>query len=270
MSASVDGIDAHAHVFGPYAQFPLPDGHAYSPGEASAEDYLAVLDGLGLARGVCVQGSAHMLDNRALLAGIAHAPDRLRGIAVVRDSVAAEELAGLARRGIVGLRFFGDGAARYGGGVGIAAARSLEPAMRKHSLHAQLFATCEELLPHATWLAAASVPVVIDHYGRPEVERGTTAPAFQSLLRLLASGRIWVKLSGSYRLGSPERVRAFHDALVATNPGRLLWGSDWPHVNFAGDVPSAAQLLSRFVAWTPDAEVRKAILVSNPRALFGF
>jgi hypothetical protein len=46
------GWDCHAHLFGPYATYPLADNRSYTPPEARLEAYLAVLARLG-QRMVC-------------------------------------------------------------------------------------------------------------------------------------------------------------------------------------------------------------------------
>jgi Amidohydrolase len=72
--------DTHAHVFGPAAQFPYADDRSYTPPDAPLEKYLRMLDTVGFARGVLVQGSAHGRDNAAMLDALARHPDRLRGV----------------------------------------------------------------------------------------------------------------------------------------------------------------------------------------------
>ncbi|MGT2488983.1 amidohydrolase family protein [Methylobacterium oryzae CBMB20] len=81
--------------------------------------------------------------------------------------------------------------------------------------------------------------------------------------------------------GPPHRGRPPYDdvdpfaaALIAANPERLVWGSDWPHINYFGDatdwgVPSDADLLRALRRWTDDHSLRR-ILVDNPAALYGF
>jgi predicted TIM-barrel fold metal-dependent hydrolase len=60
-------------------------------------------------------------------------------------------------------------------------------------------------------------------------------------------------------------------ALVAANPERCLWGSDWPHLMLAdADMPIAARLLDAFDRVVTDDATRQRILVENPAALFGF
>ena len=39
------GWDCHAHVFGPYADFPLACARSYTPPEAPLDAYLALLQG---------------------------------------------------------------------------------------------------------------------------------------------------------------------------------------------------------------------------------
>jgi 2-pyrone-4,6-dicarboxylate lactonase len=65
-------------------------------------------------------------------------------------------------------------------------------------------------------------------------------------------------------------ARPLHDALVAANPDRLLWGSDWPYVRMGDPTPDAGRLLDLFQAWVGDAELARRILVDNPAALYGF
>src|ERR1044072_3407429 len=84
--------DPHAHVFGPADRFPYADDRSYTPPDAPLEKYLGMLDALGFARGVLVQGSAHGRDNSAMLDALAHRPDRLRGVAVADETVSSETL----------------------------------------------------------------------------------------------------------------------------------------------------------------------------------
>jgi predicted TIM-barrel fold metal-dependent hydrolase len=106
-----------------------------------------------------------------------------------------------------------------------------------------------------------------------------------TLLDLLQTGRVWVKLSGTYRVsteiyGNPQ-VTALARMLIAANPERVVWASDWPHIgahphDVAGEPPHAeyrkidyGRLLSGLAAWA-DADDIDRILVRNPAALYGF
>ena len=68
-----------------------------------------------------------------------------------------------------------------------------------------------------------------------------------------------------------EDAAPLHRALVAANPDRLVWGSDWPHPQIDATVmPNDGRLLNLFLRWTPDAAIRRKILVDNPTRLYGF
>ena len=269
--------DTHAHVFGPASRFPYAADRSYTPPDAPLEKYLGMLDTLGFARGVLVQGSAHGRDNSALLDALAREPDRLRGIAVADADVPPSELRRWADAGVKGLRFnhfFRGGALHYRGGVPLDAARSLAPLLAELGWHIQLWIDIKDLPDTIPVLETLALPVVIDHMGRTDARAGTGTPGFQSLLRLLGEGGCWVKLSGAHRLSQnapdyPE-ARAFHEALVRANPDQLLWGTDWPHPRIEGEMPDAGHLLDLFGEWTPDADTRRRILVANPARLFGF
>ncbi|MGT2486653.1 amidohydrolase family protein [Methylobacterium oryzae CBMB20] len=86
-------------------------------------------------------------------------------------------------------------------------------------------------------LVAAGVPVVVDHFGRIDPALGIADPGFADLLGFGRGGRVWVKLSGAYRIGSGEAGRqtalqAAERLRGAFGARRLLWGSDWPHTQF--------------------------------------
>ena len=99
-SRRAERLRHQAHVFGPASQFPYADGRGYTPPDCPIDDYLRLLDTLGLDRGVIVHGSAHGSDNRVSLHGIATAPDRLRGVAVVDPAISDDELEALAEGGM--------------------------------------------------------------------------------------------------------------------------------------------------------------------------
>ena len=97
--------DSHAHVFGPADKFPYVPGRGYTPPDAPVEKYLTLLDWLGCARGLVVQGNAHGYDNRVVLDAITRFPQRLRGVAITDARVKPEILRGWHRLGMRGLRF---------------------------------------------------------------------------------------------------------------------------------------------------------------------
>src|SRR3954447_15002207 len=81
------------------------------------------------------------------------------------------------------------------------------------------------------------MPVVFDHFAGAKAALGTGQPGFDTVLALVKSGKAYVKVSGAYRASknAPDYadVAPLARALVAANPDRLVWGSDWPHPDFA-------------------------------------
>ena len=273
-----DACDTHAHVFGPASRFPYADDRSYTPPDAPLEKYLGMLDSIGFSRGVLVQGSAHGRDNSAMLDALTQRPDRLRGVAVADADVSPSVLREWHRIGVRALRFnpffFRDGQLHYRGGVPLQAAGKLAPVMAELGWHLQLWIDVKDLPETVSALKAFGLPVVIDHMGRTDARAGTGTGGFQSLLRAVGDGWCWAKLSGAHRLSrdAPDYpdARPFHEALVAANPERLVWGGDWPHPRVEGEMPDAGHLFELFQLWTPDMPTRHRILVTNPAKLYGF
>jgi 2-pyrone-4,6-dicarboxylate lactonase len=265
--------DCHAHVFGPFERFPLSQERHYTPAEFPGERYLAMLDDIGFTRGVLVQGGAHGLDCGALLYSLSLAPERLRGIALVNPEVTYAQLSLMRKIGVRGARFsrLPDGLTH--GAVPIDALKALSPRLLEWGWHAQLQAAGDYLVAILPNLLKLGIPLVLDHMAMINVKRGVDDPTFQSLLRWLGEGKIWVKLSAyrvSHEYPNYNDAAPFHARLMAANPERLLWGSDWPHVHLRADMPDAGHLIDVFDEWTGDEKLRHRILVENPATLYGF
>jgi 2-pyrone-4,6-dicarboxylate lactonase len=271
--------DTHAHIFGPSDRFPYTAGRGYTPPDAPVENFIGLLDHLGMAHGVVVQGNAHGYDNRVLLDALARFPGRLRGVAITDSRIAPSTLREWHALGMRGLRFhlFSDaGKPGYVRGVGLDVFEVFREAMAELGWVMQIFCDWRLMRGLAPTLRDVSrqMPVIVDHMLHIPAERGIGDPNFQALLRLVGEGHVHVKVSAPYRLSAQfpdyEDARAFHDALLAANPERLMWGSDWPHPSIAAEVmPDDGHLLDLFMAWTPDEAMQRRILVETPARLFG-
>ncbi|HEY4068338.1 MAG TPA: amidohydrolase family protein [Burkholderiaceae bacterium] len=271
--------DSHAHVFGPYETFPLEDDRSYTPPVNSVERYIAHLDRFGLARGVLVTASASGKDNRVVVDALQQHPQRLRGIVVASPEVGDAQLDDWHAAGVRGVRanlFRRDGHAVYRNGIGLEALEALAPRLRERGWHAQIWVHAPDLPELAPRLLDLDVPLVVDHMGRMSAARGIHDVGFQQLCRWLAEGRAWTKISGADRntaSGPPYAdIDAFAGALLAANPERVVWGSDWPHINYfeQREVPDDGALLNLLERWMPDAKLRHRVLVDNPAALYDF
>lgn len=265
------GWDCHAHLFGPYERYPLAADRSYTPPQALAADYLALLSRLGLDHGVLVHPSAYGEDYTLLFDALA-AHRQLRGVIVVGAQTPLA-LKSLRAKGIRGARFSHRSGtqANFAGSASLDDLLALAPRLADARLHAELWTDTQALPDIADTLGQLPVPVVIDHMGGFDVAAGVDAPGFRCLLSLVESGLVHLKLC-AYRnlLKAPdfEQGLPFHRALLAANPAALLWGSDWPHLRVE-PAPDTAALLDAFKRWTGSDALVQQILVDNPQGLYG-
>jgi 2-pyrone-4,6-dicarboxylate lactonase len=264
--------DAHCHIFGPFDRFPLPEGRSFTPPEAPETALRSLHDRLGLARAVIVHSQGHGRDHRPLLDALAVGRGRYRGVAVLGPDTSADEVARFDAAGFCGARF--NFLAHLGGAPSPETMRAVLKLVRPFGWHIAVHVTGADLIRYAGIIAAIDARVVIDHMARP-VSSGADLEACRIILfRLLDSGRVWVKLSGADRIsamGAPYHdVVPFARSLAEYAPERVLWGSDWPHVNISGPMPDDAALVDLIAEIAPSAALRHRLLVDNPAELFGF
>jgi len=264
------GWDCHAHLFGPYATYPLAGQRSYTPPEATETDYRALLARLGLARGVLVHPSAYGTDYRLLLDALGAQP-HWRGVLVSADASTARMRAwhGV---GVRALRFShrSGPAGNFAGSALLADLQRLAPAMADAGLHAELWTDCKALPDIAAVLRALPVTVVLDHMAGFDQRAGIAEPGFQTLLKLVEHHPVWVKLCAYRNLrdaSEPDTGKMFQQQLVAVNPAQLVWGSDWPHLNLQPE-PVTTVLMDQFVRWADDPALVRRVLVENPDRLY--
>jgi predicted TIM-barrel fold metal-dependent hydrolase len=274
--------DCHVHVFDP-RRFPLAARRTYTPATATVSDLIQFLDALGLSRVVLVQPSPYGTDNRLLLHALAALGRRARGVAVIDRTVAMADLQAMHAVGVRGARLnletFGES------DHGAIADVLVQTADMVAGLnwHIQIHARLPLVAAITSVLARLPTPVVLDHfaYASPDL---TARADFDVLLCLMASGKIYVKLSAAHRIGvtgDGDEATALVRALISANPRRVLWGSDWPHT---GSGPRALRhpdrvepfepvddglALRRLGRWT-SADERPHILVGNPAGIYDF
>jgi len=262
-------VDTHAHVIGLPPAYPFVAERSYTPPEAPAARYLAMLDATGMAHGVLVQVSVHGTDNRLMVETLKANRQRLRGIAVIPLGLPERDLADLKEAGVTGLRLN----VLFGGGVGLDQVERYGALAREMGWHLQFLLDARHLPEMAGLMARLPVPLVFDHMGHMPASAGVDHPGFQALLGLVRDGN-YVKLSGAFRVsdtGPPyadtiPMARALNDAA----PERCLWGSDWPHVAAWDGPPKLPALLDLMAEWVPDEQSRRMLFVDNPKRLYGF
>ncbi|SFA68780.1 Predicted metal-dependent hydrolase, TIM-barrel fold [Collimonas sp. OK607] len=265
--------DAHCHVFGPAAVFPYAADRTYTPSDAPVAMLRELHAHLGVSRAVIVHASCHGTDNTVTLDAIASSNGAYRGVANVEASISDSALADLHVGGIRGIRY--NFVKHLGGVPDLAVIDTMVRRIAPLGWHVVLHLDAENLLDHQDLLRKIDVPFIIDHMGRVKAEQGLEQKPFQLLLQLMRDNPLaWVKICGAERVSAGTRPFAdaipFAQALIATAPERLLWGTDWPHPNISKDMPNDGELVDLFYAYTEDAAIQQQILVDNPARLYGF
>ena len=279
--------DCHVHVFGPFDRFPLWADRAYTPGAASIEDLVALHHRLGVGRVVVVQASPQGSDNRCTVDALQRMNalgHGARGVAVIDEHTSDSELHSMHAAGVRGVRVNLESAGLHDPQVARRLMQAAADRVAPLGWHVQTYTTLDVIASMQDTLMALPTPVVIDHFGRATAAQGVAQKGFAALLSLVQSGQAWVKLSAAHRISDQpdcEDARAIAQALIAANPDRMLWGTDWPHPGAWPGVPrqreaiepfhpiNNARALQRLSEWTNPTQWTR-IMVDNPARLYGF
>jgi len=259
-------IDTHAHVFHRRLR-PAPDAR-YAPGyDATLSQYLGELDAHGVAAGVLVQPSFLGTDNDHLMQALGHAPQRLRGVAVVDEFAGQADLARLHDGGVRGIRINPFQRAQRPQ-LRSSRWRNLLARAAVLGWHVVVHEEGEALIDLLAQLSDCPAALVIDHLGRPGTDPAVNSTVERAVLEQARRAPLYVKLSAPYRGDSNAMASAASRYLDALGPRQLLWGSDWPWPNFEGRHDFAAMLgwLEQVV---PRREQRAALHATAAR-LYGF
>jgi len=266
-------IDSHAHVFGPESRYPYSPARGYTPPDAPLAAYNRLHDTLGIEKGVLTQPSVYGIDNRAILDAVSQSGDRLLAVAALGEDVTDRELEALNEQRVRGVRvnLVDKGGMPFDG---IGAVRKFTERIKGFGWHLEVLIHAHDFPDLRETMNSMAVDVVVGHLGYMKTGHGIDHPGFRDFLDLVRDGHCWVKFSGSYRITVQDAlpysdVTPFAKALVAANPDRILWGSDWPHPTFYGNMPNDGGLFDQLADWVPDEGQRHRILVDNPRALYG-
>jgi 2-pyrone-4,6-dicarboxylate lactonase len=264
-------IDCHIHLFGPRERWPLDPSTVYETADALPETLMAMHEIMGLAGAVLVSGGAYGRNADHTLDVLRRFPTYFRGVIVPPDELPRAEIAAMHARGVRGVRFSTHPRGRHLAPI----LPKLAADVFEHGWHVQFYSHAGGIVEAADRLLALPNDIVLDHFGTVVASEGIDQPAFQTILRMLDTGRTWVKLSGPMRCSQLDPPYAdmvpFARKLIAHAPERLVWGTDWPHPNMNEQVmPNDGDLLDLMLTWAPDEAVRNRILADNPRRLYDF
>ncbi len=273
--------DCHTHIHGDPGKFPFFPGRVYTPEMALPEEMAALHQALRMQRVVIVTPSVYGTDNSATLYGMKARGANARGVAVIDDKTPESELDAMGRAGVCGIRLNLATGGTNDPAVGRRRFQAAAERVKSRNWHVQMNTNLAMVAAIKDLVAASPVPVVFDHFANARAELGREQPGFADLVELVRSGKAYVKISISG--GPPPDYAAFvplAKTLIAANPERILWGTNWPHPNSgSGRKPEELTplfqvddglVLNLLPAWAPDAGIRKKILVDNPAKLYAF
>ncbi|MGH6789907.1 MAG: amidohydrolase family protein [Pseudolabrys sp.] len=281
-----DACDCHTHIFGPDEKFPFSPARLYTPGPASIADITALHRALHVDRVVIVHPSPYGADNAVTLDALRKLGNRARGVAVIDEKTsdaALKEMHAAGVRGVrVNLESYGESSPEIAGKRLAWAAERVAPL----GWHVQTYTNLPILTALHDAILKLPMTLVVDHFGRPKAALGPSQEGLPELLDLLRSGKVYVKISAAYRISQvPDYPDAapIAKAMIAANPDRVVWGTDWPHPGaaksgmprnpkdiepFRPEDDGAA--LNRLAGWTNNHVELRKILVDNPARLYQF
>ena len=260
--------DTHMHFYDGAAAAPGTP----NPGTFTVPMYRELQKRLGLERVVVVQPNAYRDDNTVTVNSMKQIGKNAKGVAVVKPGTPEAELERLTKAGICAVRIM----TLHGGMLGFDAMDEVVAQVHPFGWHANIQLDGRELPRLEAQIKRLPGKFVIDHTGKFLEPVAPDHEAFKSLLRLVDTGRCWVKLSAPYetsKTGAPkyEDVGRLAKALVKKAPERMLWASNWPHPSVPKEKrPADEDLLDLLLDWAPVENDRKRILVDNPAELYQF
>jgi 2-pyrone-4,6-dicarboxylate lactonase len=268
-------VDTHVHVFEP--AYPLSPARGYNPPASTLADLKHLHATLGIERVVFTQPSVYGIDNAAILDAMAalnrETPERARAVVALDMNFTEEEISRLDQAGVRGVRLNTDNK----GGMPIAFddIPELSARIRPFGWHLEFLFPGKDILQLMPVFRSLTIPMSIAHFAYQPAAAGVEAPGFQALLELAREGNCWIKISGANRVSRGDLppyddVKPMAQALIAANPARIMWGTDWPHPNKYIANPNDGDLVDAFGDWVSDEAMRRRIMVDNPAAFYRF
>ena len=237
-------VDIHPHIIsddeGAYPPAPLFGKRSEWSKErpTTVETLIAAMDAAAVAKAAVVHSSTtYGFNNSYVVDGCAKYADRL--VAVGSVDVLQEDAPRRIRewvgRGLAGLRLFTGGSTK-----------EFDPSELDDPRSFPAWELCAELglpmciqtgpigLPQVTALARRfpTVPIILDHLGRPEVADGAPYANAQSLFELAPLDNIYLKLTprifGDVKKEKASAETFFPRVVGAFGAQRMAWGSNFP------------------------------------------
>ena len=271
--------DCQFHIYGDPAKYPPKKDAYYQPPDATFEHMRGVLKALGIERGVIVHPMPYDTDHRLLidtLEGLGEdGRKNFRATCIIKDNVPDQEIEKLKGLGVRGARY--NIGKRYEQVYTREDVRRSIDRARDHGLHARIHVGGDDIENDSSFLdLIKDIICVVDHMAHLDFSRGLDQPACRWLINKLKNEGWWMMLSNGSRDSRMESgyddAVPFGKMFVEAAPDRMIWGTDWPHVNWRKkrmmNDAETVELLYRYL--DNDKGLLQKILVDNPARLHGF
>ena len=252
------------HIVEP-SRFPLASDAQYQPHAHTMAEAVTALSSLGIENMVIVQPSVYGTDNSCLLDGLRSlTPQHGRGVVEIDpQTVSRDELHLWQDLGVRGLRvnLKSRGNDSMSEDDFAALLQRYADIARPLNWILQLWISMSMIPLLESTMSQLNIRVCLDHFGGPPTlppsasppsAIGSTLdpyllPGFSALISLLKQGNTFVKLSAAYRLsnsktatGQAKDLRPLALEFMRAAPQRVVYGVDWPHTRFEGQVDARA------------------------------
>jgi 2-pyrone-4,6-dicarboxylate lactonase len=266
--------DTHLHVYGPFDRYPLVAERNYDPDSHSTlDDYLKVHRALGLERAVIVTGSGNGTNNKITLDALQRMKGSFKALALLDPAISDAELLTLKEAGFTGFRIKANGR----GGLSFEDTKRMVGRTNGFDWHIEFMSqSMAEVIAAVPFLNSLEVPYVFDHVAHAEPHQNRDDREFKELLAILKNEEhAWINLYSFYQLskaGPPDYADMLGvvQAIIATRPDHIVWGSNWPHGGVRVPMPNDGDLLDFLLAAAPHERIRRQILADNPAQLYGW
>lgn len=267
--------DCHFHAYGPPHIYPYSEDRHHTPCAAPIEHYFGIAETLGFERGVIVQSKIMGDENiNVTLDAIAKADGRLRGMLRSYPEYTPADIKRLHAAGIRGMRF--NMVKSLGGRYDSKYFERVVALAEVKNWVLALHLDPDSILQVADVIAEMTLPAIIENHIKLDARLGLDQPALRMLIDLAKLPHVWIKTASAYKMiwrgATYEQVVPVARAVAAAAPERTIWGSDWPHSGATrpGVMPNDADLVDWLLDFVPDEELRRKMLVDNPKRLFNF
>jgi L-fuconolactonase len=270
-------IDAHQHFWSTsrddYGWLTPELGPIYR--DFQPADLVPLIATAGIDKTILVQAAQSEAETLYLLDIAAQTPfvAGVVGWVDLEAENAADRVAFMAGKGVIGLRPMVQDIAETEWLLRPTLRPAIE-AMITHDLRFDALVQPRHLPVLPQFMAAyPGLKVVIDHGAKPDIANTAFQPWADGMAQIASETNAYCKLSGLVTEAAadwtPDDLKPFMTHLIACfGAERLIWGSDWPVLNLAGDYAGWHALVGEFLSGMT-GEDRDKIMGGNAARFYG-